>query len=81
MLSFSHFLTEQSRKTLDIMMANYGYGRPAVGAEGHITYTNKEDGNDQMLMDLPGEEWHHMVKGKVTQKGSLKDGSLEKYLS
>ena len=42
MLSYSHFLTEQSRKTLDIMMTNYGYGRPAVGAEGHISYTNKD---------------------------------------
>jgi hypothetical protein len=82
MLSYNEYITEQtSRKVLDTMMANHGYGRPAVGADGHITYTNKEDSNDQMLIDVPGGEWHSMTKGKVSQKGSLKDGSLEKYLT
>jgi len=82
MLSFNQFLVEEnSRKVLDILMSNYGYGRPAVGADGHITYTSKEDSTDQYLMDLPGKEWHHMSKGKVTIKGSLEDNSLEKHLS
>lgn len=82
MLTYSEYIKEEaSRKVLDTMMANYGYGRPAVGAEGHITYTSKEDKSDQMLIDLPGNEWHHMVHGKVTSKGSMKDDSLEKYFT
>lgn len=82
MLSFNDFIAEQTnRKELDARMADHGYSRPAVGADGHITYTNKEDQEDQMLMDLPGKEWHHMIKGKVTEKGSMTDDSLEKYLT
>ena len=69
MLSFNQFINEQnSRKMMDQVMADHGYGRPAVGADGHITYTNKEDKADQMLIDLPGGEWHQMIKGKVTKK-------------
>jgi len=82
MYSFNNFINEQAnRKELDALMANHGYGRPAVGAEGHVTYTNKEDESDQVLIDLSGKEWYSMVNGKVVQKGPIDDGSLEKFLT
>jgi hypothetical protein len=34
-----------------------------------------------MLIDVPGAEWHHMVKGVINKIGDMKDDSLEKYLA
>jgi hypothetical protein len=82
MLSFNDYITEQREsKQLDDKMSSLGYGRPKVGTEGHITFTNREDPNDQFLVDVPGKEWHHMTKGVVDQKGSMTDDSLDKYVS
>lgn len=69
----------QLSKSVVSRMKEYGYGNPEPGAHGHTTFTNENDPSDQMLVDVPGGEWHHMVKGVVNVIGHMDDGSLEKF--
>jgi hypothetical protein len=60
-------------------MKKHGYGDPQPGADGHITFTKTTNPSDQMLIDVPGGEWHHMVKGVINKVGKLSGDSLEAY--
>ena len=71
---------ERESKAVDERMKSHGYGNPQPGADGHITFTKETDDNDQMLIDVPGGEWHHMTKGVINKVGQLDDDSLETYL-
>ena len=76
MISYKEYLgiSEQiESKSVVKLLKDNGYGKRAVGAEDHVTYTNLSDTTDQFLIDVGGKEWHHMIKGKVIQKGSTKD--------
>ena len=68
-------------KDVDTRMKKHGYGNPQPGVEGHITFTKTTNSSDQMLLDIPGGEWHHMTKGVINKIGQMDDDSLEKYLS
>lgn len=76
---------EESKKRespeVDAQMQKHGYGSPQPGDDGHITFTNKKDEFNQILIDVPGGEWHHMTKGVIIKVGELKDDSLEQYLN
>lgn len=72
--------TERESSAVDSRMKKHGYGSPQPGAEGHITFTNVKNELDQILIDVPGGEWHHMTKGVINKIGGLKDESLEQYL-
>lgn len=77
----AHVLVEETKKSvIDDRMKQHGYGDPQPGADGHITFTNTKDANDQMLIDIPGGEWHHMTKGVINKVGDLDNSSLEDYL-
>ena len=81
--SVSDLLVETSQREssqVDGRMKKHGYGNPQPGAGGHVTFTRQSHPNDQMLVDVPGNEWHHMIKGVINQIGDLKDDSLETYL-
>ena len=64
-----------------ILMTYYGYQGPEIGADGHKTFTNRMNSNDQFLIDLPGNEWHKMEKGVVKIVGKLNDESLRDILN
>jgi hypothetical protein len=49
-----------------------GYSGPKVGDDRHLTFTKKNDKNNQVLVDIPGKEWHAMKDGIVTKVGSFK---------
>lgn len=66
---------------MDTRLADHGYEIPQQGTGGHITYTSRNNSEEQMLIDVPGGEWHHMTKGVVNKIGKMNDGSLEDYLS
>ena len=74
MKTFMNFLKEDH---FDAVLKQHGYENPQKGDDGHITYTKNPA--DQMLIDVPGKEWHHMVKGVVKIVGSIKDDSLPEY--
>jgi hypothetical protein len=63
------------------LMTYYGYSGPEIGADGHKTFTNRVNPEIQILVDLPGNEWHLMVKGVVHVVGKLNDESLRDILS
>jgi hypothetical protein len=76
---------EESKKhespEVDAILKNHGYSSPQPGDDGHTTFTNKKDEFNQILIDVPGGEWHHMTKGVITKVGELKGDSLEQYLN
>lgn len=76
-------LDENTResKDVDARMKKHGYGNPQPGVEGHITFTKTTNVSDQILLDIPGGEWHHMTKGVINKIGQMDDDSLEAYLS
>lgn len=49
-----------------------GYSGPKVGDDRHLTFTKKDDNKNQVLVDIPGQEWHAMKDGIVTKVGSFK---------
>jgi hypothetical protein len=75
MKTFSAFLLEN----YDAVLKQHGYENPQKGDDGHITYSKNPA--DQILIDVPGKEWHHMVKGVVKIVGNIKDDSLERFLA
>jgi hypothetical protein len=74
-LSFTGFLKETAAP-----QSLPGYGKAVKGDDGHYTYTCLKDKKEQILIDVPGKEWHQMVSGKVTKVGSMNDDSLNKHL-
>ena len=72
---------DRESKGVDDRMKAHGYGDPQPGADGHITFTSKTNPADQMLIDVPGGEWHHMTKGVINKVGDLTGDSLESYFS
>jgi hypothetical protein len=66
--------------TLSVRLASHGYRDHVQGTGGHVTFTRDGRPEDQMLIDVPGKEWHHMVSGVVNKIGSTHDLSLEQYL-
>lgn len=81
--ALSVLLEDEKResKSVDAIMASHGYGAPQRGAKGHITFTKEKNPDDQMLVDVPGGEWHHMTKGVINKIGHLNDGSLDEYFA
>jgi len=71
MKSFKELFNEIYQKTL---LNDYGYKGPFKGADNHISYM-WGDGRE-ILIDLPGNEWHFMLDGIVNSVGSLDDDSL-----
>jgi hypothetical protein len=69
-----------SPKEMNVRMKKFGYSGPQQGTHGHTTFTKENDPADQMLVDVPGGEWHHMTKGVVNHIGKMDDDSLEQYL-
>ena len=55
----------------------HGYRGPETGADGHKTFTNRTNNDAQILLDLPGNEWHLMYCGVVQTVGKLNDNSLD----
>jgi len=78
---FENTDTKVESPTLDDRMKAHGYGNPQKGVDGHVTFTSRSNANNQMLVDVPGDEWHHMVKGVINKVGKLEGPSLEKYLN
>ena len=58
----------------------HGYRGPETGADGHKTFTNRRNNDAQILLDLPGNEWHLMYCGVVQTVGKLNDNSLDDIL-
>ena len=62
------------------LMNVHGYRGPETGADGHKTFTNIMNNDLQILLDLPGNEWHLMCCGVVQTVGKLNDNSLDDIL-
>ena len=83
-ISSAQVLVEEGKresKEVDDRLKKRGYGNPQPGAEGHITFTKQTDDDDQILIDVPGGEWHHMTKGVINKIGPMDNDSLETYLA
>lgn len=48
-----------------------GYTGPKVGDDQHLTFTKKNNKKNQVLVDIPGKEWHAMNGGVVTKVGKV----------
>lgn len=58
-----------------------GYGEPHKGDDDHYTFVRRNvRGDIKMLVDVPDNEWHHVVNGVVAKVGDLSDGSLKTFL-
>jgi ribosomal protein S21 len=72
------YTTKNFKKTvkeegLTKQMRQKGYNGPRVGDDRHLTFTKKGNKNDQVLVDLPGKEWHAMKDGVVKKVGKIKE--------
>jgi hypothetical protein len=74
MKSFKDLYNEIYQKT---PLNDYGYKGPFKGADNHISYIR---GDKEILIDLPGNEWHFMLDGVVNSVGPLDDSSLLDFL-
>lgn len=67
--------TEKYQKLLE----SEGYKKQTSKVvDGHISFIHRE--SDMFLIDVPGDEWHYLLRGTVTNVGSLKDHSLVNFL-
>jgi hypothetical protein len=78
MKTFQKFLRESLDPKVSNVLKQFGYGHPQPGDDGHTTFT--KGSGDQMLIDVPGNEWHHMINGVIKKVGNLSDGSLRRFL-
>jgi hypothetical protein len=56
----------------------HGYVGPVKGADEHWSY--RFDEGQEILLDLPANEWHFVLDGVVIQVGRMDDMSLENFL-
>jgi hypothetical protein len=78
MKTFKELYNEVYNTTL---LNTYGYQGPRKGADNHISFLYAGRGpNQQILLDLPGNEWHFMLDGNVDCVGPLDDNSLTNFL-
>ena len=59
------------------LLKQHGYGDPQSGADSHYTFAK---GNVAVLVDMPDNEWHHVVDGVVKEVGKVDDDSLAAFL-
>jgi len=75
MKTFREIFRESIQATL---LNSYGYRGPYRGADGHNSFILDE--HIEILIDLPGNEWHYVVDGVVKIVGHLNDQSLVDFL-
>jgi hypothetical protein len=63
------------------LLRGKNFSGPERGPDGHNTFTNIEFPDLQVLIDLPGNEWHMMDQGVVQVVGKLNDDSLHDILN
>jgi len=61
------------------ILRSHGYRGPYKGADGHISFLYGD--YQELLIDLPGNEWHFMFEGVVICVGSMDDNSLKDFLN
>jgi len=63
--------------TYQEVLTQNGYTKdPVPTVDTHETWTNKSDKN-QVLIDVAGKEWHHMINGDIDAVGDLDQNGLE----
>jgi hypothetical protein len=65
------------------LFQRYGYQGPFKGADHHVTFKKDDDmsgSHPEFLIDLPGNEWHFMLKDIVVVVGKMDNTSLKDFL-
>lgn len=75
--SFKRFRKESEGLTKQLK--SKGYSGPRVGDDNHLTFTKRDDKKNQVLVDIPGKEYHTMSNGVAVNVKHLNKGELKKF--
>jgi hypothetical protein len=77
--SFFQYISESKESEYSNLLKELGYDNRQVGEDKHITLTHKTNKDSQFLLDLDGNEWHHMQKGKAVKVGKMDDKGKKEF--